>query len=148
MNGLGDALLGTVVCLAIGVPLVVLGFFALDAIVPGKLGHLIMGDEGTAPSMNAGVLAAANVLGSALIVFTAVWTNYTDDTSLGTIAVWTAVFGVIGIVARVAAVKLVDVITPGHLTSTVVAHGSLHPATLFAAASDLAMALIVVAAIA
>ena len=148
MNGLGDALAGTLVCLALGVPLVILGFYALDAIVPGRLGHLIMGDDGSEPSINAGVLAAANLLGSALIVFTAVWSNYSANVPLGVVAVWTLVFGAIGIAARVAALKLVDVATPGHLTAVVVAHRTLHPAALFAAAADLAMSLIVVAAIA
>ena len=140
------ALAATLVYAAMGLALLGLGVVVLDAITPGRLGRLVMGDDGTPPSMNAGVLAAASLVATALVVFTALWTNVRDG--LGAAVLWTLVFGVVGIALQALAVKLVDWLTPGDLATVVLAAERLHPATVVAAATQLAVAAVVVASIA
>lgn len=146
--------IATVVYLLMGVGLLVAGFLALDAVTPGRLGDLLMGraEDGSAvsPSLDAGVLAAASMLATGLVVFTALWTNVHDG--LGRSVLWTLVFGLIGVVAQTASFKVVDLLTPGDLGAVVTdvgrPHDRIHPATLLAAAAQLATAGVVIAAIA
>lgn len=151
--------LATVVYLVMGVGLLVAGFLALDAVTPGRLGDLLMGRDGTAgtavpPSPDAGVLAAASMLATGVVVFTALWTNVHDG--LGRSVLWTLVFGLLGVAAQTASFKVVDLLTPGDLGAVVTqvdrpghqGGSRLHPATLLAAAAQLATAGVVVAAIA
>lgn len=140
------ALVATVVYAAMGLVLLGLGVAVLDAITPGRLGRLVMGEDGAPPSMNAGVLAAASLVATALVVFTALWTNVQDG--LGSAVLWTLVFGVLGIALQALAVRLVDWVTPGDLAAVVLATERLHPATVVAAAAQLAVAAVVVASIA
>ncbi len=149
-----SGVVAAVVYLLMGVGLLVAGFFALDAVTPGRLGDLLMGraPDGSAvpPSVDAGVLAAASMLATGIVVFTALWTNVQDG--LARSVLWTVVFGLIGVVAQTASFKVVDLLTPGDLGKVVTdvdrPHDRLHPATLLAAAAQLATAGVVVAAIA
>ena len=146
---LDDLLYGigaTLVYLAMGVGLLVAGFLALDAVTPGRLGHLVMGRGSTRPSMGAGLLAAAAMLATGLVVFTALWTNVQDG--FGRTVVFTVVFGLIGVVAQAASFKVVDLLTPGRLGDEVLGPDRVHPAALLAAAAQLATAGVVCASIA
>ena len=146
---LDDLLYGigaTLVYLAMGVGLLVAGFLALDAVTPGRLGHLVMGRGSTRPSMGAGLLAAAAMLATGLVVFTALWTNVQDG--LGRTVVFTLVFGLIGVAAQAASFLVVDLLTPGRLGEEVLGPDGVHPAALLAAAAQLATAAGVCASIA
>ena len=74
----------------IGIGLMAVGFVLVDALTPGKLRDLIWVDR----NPNAALLLAANQLGIAAIVFTAIFTSYADFAQ-GLLA--TLIFGVIGI---------------------------------------------------
>ena len=124
----------------VGVALLTLGFFALDLLTPGHLGRHIW-EEG---SVNAGLVLGAGFLGQGAIAFTTIWTNATSG--FGTALLYTVVFGILGVLLQAAAFVVLDLITPGRL-GTVVTEVGFHPASLVTAASQLAVAAIIVASI-
>ena len=124
----------------VGVALLTLGFFALDLLTPGHLGRHIWEER----SINAGVVLAAGFLGQGAIAFTTIWTNATSG--FGTALLYTVVFGILGVLLQAAAFVVLDLITPGRL-GVVVTEVPFHPAALVTAASQLAVAAIIVASI-
>ena len=124
----------------VGVALLTLGFFALDLLTPGHLGRHIWEER----SVNAGLVLAAGFLGQRAIAFTTIWTNATSG--FGTALGYTVVFGILGVLLQAAAFVVLDLITPGRL-GVVVTEVRFHPASLVTAASQLAVAAIIVASI-
>jgi hypothetical protein len=125
---------------AVGIALLTLGFFALDLLTPGHLGRHIY--EGR--SLNAALVVAAGFLGQGAIVFATIWTNATSG--FGTALAYTVVFGVVGVLLEAIAFLVLDLITPGKLGGYVVEPG-FHPSSLVLAAVQLAVSVIIVAAI-
>lgn len=146
---------------AVGVGLMALGFLVVDLLTPGKLGQLIWAER----NRGAGLVLAAKLLGVGAIVTTAILTSEDD---LGEGLVSTVVYGVLGIVLTSLAFIVLDAITPGRLgaivveavagdagderdapatTSQATAGGGMHPACWVVAATDLATAAIIAAAI-
>jgi hypothetical protein len=146
---------------AVGVGLMALGFLMVDLLTPGKLGQLIWAER----NRGAGLVLAAKLLGVGAIVTTAILTS--EDT-LGEGLVSTVVYGVLGIALTSLAFIVLDAITPGRLGSIVVeavvgdagderdapaatsrasAGTGIHPACWVVAATDLATAAIIAAAI-
>jgi len=124
----------------VGIVLLVLGFFTLDLLTPGKLGRHIHENR----SVNAALVLAAGFLGQGAVVFAAIWTNATSG--FGTALAYTVVFGILGVVLQAAAFVVLDLITPGRLGGHVT-EVAFHPASLVLAAVQLAVAGIVVASI-
>jgi uncharacterized membrane protein YjfL (UPF0719 family) len=126
-----------------GVGLVVLGlgYLALDLLTPGRLGDHLMRNA----SINAALVTAGGILGLGFIVFTAIWTN--GDSTFGSALGWTVTFGLLGVVMQAVAFRLLDLVTPGDLASTVM-RPEFHPASLVAAATQVSVSLIIVACIA
>ena len=124
----------------VGIMLLVVGALALDLLTPGHLAKHIYEER----SVNAGIALAAGLLGQGAIAFTTIWTNATDG--FGRALWWTVVFGVLGVLLQALAFLLLDLLTPGrlgqHLTEV-----AFHPASLVSAASQLAVAAIIVASI-
>ncbi len=56
---------------SVGIALLVFGWFVLDLLTPGHLGHRIFTDRST----SAALVSAAGLVGLAAVVFTAIWTN-------------------------------------------------------------------------
>jgi len=137
---LGTALLHAMAYTGVGAGILVLGFFALDLLVPGRLAEHIWSGRCT----NAAVVGASGLLGQGAIVFTAIWSN---GGGLGSGLAWTAAFGVAGILMMVVAFVGLDVMTPGRL-GEIVSAPEPHPAVLVTAASQLAVAAIICASIA
>jgi uncharacterized membrane protein YjfL (UPF0719 family) len=125
----------------VGIALLVLGFVALDLLTPGRLASHIWEER----SVNAGIVLSSGFIGLGLVIFTAIWTNSTAG--FGEALGWTVAFGLIGIVLQSVAFLLLDLFTPGKLGETVCLK-EFHPAALVTAASQLAVAGIVVASIA
>ncbi|OLP72792.1 hypothetical protein BJM39_25690 [Salmonella enterica subsp. enterica serovar Javiana] len=117
-----------------------LGYLALDLATPGRLGAHIYEER----SVNAAVVLAAGFLGLGGIVFTAIWTN--GQSGFGAALGWTVAFGLLGVVLQGAAFRLLDAVTPGDMAAMVVDR-VFHPASVVAAASQVAVSLIVVASI-
>ena len=106
-GAMAQAVLYAIEYVALGVILLGFGFLALDAITPGKLGALIMHDR----SVNAAIVTAAGFIGLSAVIFTAIWTN--SEGGVLSALVWTAVFGLLGIVLQLVAFLLLDLVTPG-----------------------------------
>ncbi|HYO38753.1 MAG TPA: DUF350 domain-containing protein [Nocardioidaceae bacterium] len=167
MPDLLDAALHAVVYAVVGGALVVLALYVLDLLTPGHLGtHLRgsshagsgsaragAGDGATATGVDthvasgsAGVVAAAWLVGTGAIVFTAIWTN--GETSLGSALLWTVVFGLLGIAVNTLMLVAVDLVTPGRLGEIVCTPGSAVPLAYVTAAAAVAVSAVVCASIA
>jgi hypothetical protein len=125
---------------AVGIGLMALGFLLVDLLTPGKLRELIWVDR----NPNAALLLAANQLGIAAIVFTAIFTSYD---SFGQGLASTVIFGIIGIGIMGLAFLVLDWLTPGKL-GDVICTPERHPGATVTAASHFGAALIVCACIA
>ena len=139
---LGDLLSGagrSVVFGLVGIGLMAVGYVLVDMLTPGKLRDLIFVQK----NPNAGLLLAANQLGIAAIVFTAIFTSYD---SFGKGLASTVLFGIVGIVIMGAAFLVLDILTPGKL-GEVICVPERHPGAMVSAASHFGAALIVCACI-
>ncbi len=125
---------------AVGIGLMALGYLVVDLLTPGKLRDLIWVER----NPNAALLLAANQLGIALIVFTAIFTSYD---SFGQGLASTALFGLVGIAIMGLAFKVLDWMTPGKL-GEVICTPDRHPGALVSAATHFGAALIICACIA
>jgi hypothetical protein len=125
---------------AVGIGLMALGFVLVDLLTPGKLRDLIWVDK----NPNAALLLASNQLGIAAIVFTAIFTSYSN---FGEGLASTAIFGVLGIAVMALAFLVLDWMTPGKL-GEVICTQERHPGAMVSAASHFGAALIVCACIA
>ncbi|MFV2083116.1 DUF350 domain-containing protein [Micromonospora sp. LOL_021] len=125
---------------AVGVALMAAGFVVVDWLTPGKLRELIWVQR----NGNAALLLAANQLGVAGIVFTAILTSYPSFTK-GLAS--TVLFGLIGLGIMALAFTVLDWLTPGRL-GAVICSDEPHPAARVSAASHFGAALIVCACIA
>ena len=124
----------------VGIGLMAVGYLLVDLLTPGKLRDLIFVER----NPNAGLLLAANQLGIAVIVFTAIFTSY-DDFGEGLAS--TIIFGIVGIAIMGLAFVVLDLLTPGKL-GEVICTAERHPAALVSAASHFGAALIISACIA
>ncbi|NUO35967.1 MAG: DUF350 domain-containing protein [Terrabacter sp.] len=125
----------------VGIAVLGLGYAALDLLTPGHLGSHIW----TERSVNAAIVLAAGFVGLGVIVFAAIWTN--GSGSLGVALGWTIVFGLLGVVLQAVAFRLLDLVTPGDMAQ-LVTEREFHPASVVAAAVQVAVSLTVVASIA
>lgn len=132
--GIGAILLYAV----LGVILMLLGFYAVDLTTPGKLNVMVR--EGLP---NAVVITAAGMVSMALIVVTAI---YTSSGLLTEGLIQTAVFGIIGILAQVGAVRLVEWVM-GIDIGAVLAADRVVPQSFLISAAHLALGLVVAFAI-
>ncbi|MEU5157651.1 DUF350 domain-containing protein [Glycomyces sp. NPDC021274] len=131
LGGFGGDVAGALAYSIIGIALMVLGFFIVDWLTPGKLGELIW----THRNRNASLLLSSNLVGVGLIVVGAIWASE-GDLVQGVIS--TFVFGVIGLGAMAVAFLILDLITPGKLGALVVDEEP-HPAVWVSSAMHLAL---------
>ena len=124
----------------IGIGLMAVGFVMVDLLTPGKLRDLIWRDR----NPNAALLLAANQIGIAVIVFTAIFTSYD---SFGQGLASTLIFGIIGIAIMGFGFIVLDWLTPGKL-GEVICTPDRHPGATVSAAAHFSAALIVAACIA
>ena len=124
----------------VGILLLVVGAVALDLLTPGHLARHIYEER----SVNAGIALAAGFIGQGAIAFTTIWTNATSG--FGRALLYTVVFGLLGVLLQVVAFLILDLLTPGKL-GTMLMQVPFHPASLVTAASQLAVAAIIVASI-
>ena len=123
----------------IGIGLMAVGYVLIDVLTPGKLRDLIWHER----NPNASLLLAANQIGIAAIVFTAIFTSYD---SFGQGVASTLIFGLIGIAIMGLAFLVLDWMTPGKL-GEVICTPEWHGGALVSSASHFGAALIVCACI-
>jgi uncharacterized membrane protein YjfL (UPF0719 family) len=139
MTDVLNGLVGAIAFTALGVLLLLGGFFLADWLTPGPLRHQIWSER----NRNAAVFLSSALLGVGAIVFTSIVTTYT---SFLTGFVSTAVYGVLGLLLMAGAFWLLDMLTPGRLGEILV-DPQPHPAVMVSAAANLAIAAIVCASI-
>lgn len=132
--GVGAILLYAV----LGVLLMLLGFYAVDLTTPGKLNVMVR--EGRPNSV---VVTAAGMVSMALIVVTAI---YTSSGFLTEGLIQTLVFGLVGIIAQVGAVRLLEWVMRIDIGSVLAAE-RLQAQSFLIGAAHLAIGLVVAFAI-
>jgi hypothetical protein len=146
MTDLLDAAVHAVVYALVGGALIVLALGVLDLLTPGHLGSHLRGTTDDTASGSAGVVAAAWLVGTGAIVFTAIWTN--GETAFGEALLWTVAFGVLGILVNTVMLLAVDVVTPGRLGDILCTPGTAVPLAYVTGAAAIAVSAVVCASIA
>lgn len=135
---LGEGIGAIALYAVVGVVLMLIGFYAIDFTTPGKLSDLVRTGR-----PNAVIVTASGMLSMALIIVVAILTSFGDLTA-GLIG--SLVFGLIGIVAQVLAVRLLEWITRLDVGRTIEAE-AYAPSSLVVASVHLALGAIVAVAI-
>jgi uncharacterized membrane protein YjfL (UPF0719 family) len=135
-------LLAAAVYLGVGIALLLLAAFVVDLLTPGRL----LSHVTERKSYSSALVLAAALVGQALVIFTAIWTN--ADAGFGDALGWTVAFGLLGVLLTAVAFALVDLLTPGKLGTVLSQPGPVQPIALVTAAAHLSVAAIVIASIA
>ena len=121
----------------VGLVVLVVGFYVLDLLTPGKLGQLVMdGNPG------AGLLAATGLASLGLIMYFAIhftgagWDGLDDA----------AVFGLVGVLVQAVGFFVLDVVIPGKLGDHCF-NPTMHPAAYVTAGIQVSVALVVCASL-
>lgn len=122
----------------VGIGILVVGYFVLDALTPGHLGHQVVSEA----NVNAGILVAAGMISLGLIEYFAIYFTGAGWSGLDN----AAVFGAVGVLLQAAGFLVLDAITPGKLGDICVSK-TFHPASLVSASVQLGVGLIVCAAL-
>ena len=133
-RGVGAILLYAIV----GVLLMLLGFYAVDVTTPGKLYRLVR--DGLPNSV---LITAAGMISMAFIVVVAI---YASSGSLAEGLLATLIFGLVGIVAQVGGVRLLEWVT-GIDIGAVLKAEQLQPQAFVVAAAHVALGLVVAVAV-
>lgn len=136
---LGELVLLTLAYAGVGLLILLVGYFAVDLLTPGHLGRQVMEDR----NVNAGLLLTAALVSLGLIEWFAVFFSGGGWNSL----IDVAIFGAIGVALQAVGFVLLDVLTPGKLGAICMSTQRFHPAAGVAAAVQLAVALVVCAAL-
>ncbi|GAB3914242.1 DUF350 domain-containing protein [Kibdelosporangium lantanae] len=122
----------------VGLVLILLGFYAIDWTTPGKLSDLVRTGK-----PNAVVITAAGLLSMAFIIVVAI-TNSDSDLTAGLIT--SLVYGLIGIIVQVIAVRILEWATRIQIGDLIQSE-TYSPASLVVAAAHIALGLVVAVAI-
>ena len=124
----------------VGIALMMAGFYVIDLLTPGRLGHLICVER----RRDVGIVVAAGMLANAAIVTAAI---VASDDDLGEGLAESAAFGLAGLLLLAIAFAAVDRVTPGRL-GEILADEHEDPAVAYiTAASLLGVGAIIAAAI-
>lgn len=134
LQGVGAILLYAL----LGVLLMLLGFYAVDLTTPGKLYRMV---QQGAP--NAVIITAAGLVSMAFIVVVAI---YNSSGGLLEGLLQTLIFGVAGIIAQVAGVRLLEWIT-GIDVGAALRAAAVRPEAFVVSAAHVALGLVVAVAI-
>ncbi|GLZ43094.1 DUF350 domain-containing protein [Actinokineospora sp. NBRC 105648] len=122
----------------IGLVLMLIGFYAIDWTTPGKLSDLVRTGK-----PNAVIVTASGMLSMALIIVVAIFFSASDLTA-GLIT--SVVYGLIGIIVQVLAVRTLEWVTKLDVGATIESE-KFAPASVVVAAVHIALGLIVAVAI-
>ena len=122
----------------VGLVLILLGFYAIDWTTPGKLSDLVRTGK-----PNAVVITSAGLLSMAFIIVVAI-TSSDSDLTAGLITA--LVYGLVGIIVQVIAVRLLEWATRIQIGELIQSE-NFSPASIVVAAAHLALGLVVAVAI-
>lgn len=137
-GGLGQGIGAIVLYAVVGVVLMLVGFYAIDFTTPGKLSMLVRSGR-----PNAVVVTASAMLSMAFIIVIAIFGSGGD---LAAGLIQSLVFGLVGIVAQVLAVRVLEWTTRLDVAATIESD-RFAPASIVVAAVHLALGLVVGAAV-
>ena len=141
-DGFGSSLgrgIGAIVLYAIvGLVLMLIGFYAIDWTTPGKLSALVRDGK-----PNAVIVTASGMLSMAFIIVVAILFSSSD---LGAGLITSVVYGLVGIVAQVLAVRTLEWVTKLDVGATIESP-TFAPASVVVAAVHMALGLIVAVSI-
>nr|WP_253674420.1 DUF350 domain-containing protein [Streptoalloteichus tenebrarius] len=137
-NAIGHGVGAIVLYAVVGLFLMLVGFYAIDLTTPGKLSQLVR--EGRP---NAVAVTSAGLVSMALIIVVAIY-NAGGRLEEGLLSA--LVFGLVGVVVQVLAVRLLEWVTRIELRAVMQAD-VFAPASLVVAAAHLALGLVVAVAI-
>ena len=123
---------------AVGLVLMVIGFYAIDLATPGPLRQMVKQGK-----PNAVAISAAGIISMALIVVLAI---YGSGGRLAEGLTATAIFGFVGIVAQVVMMRVATMVLGLDMSACLEADSFTH-ATLMVAAAQFALGLVVAVAI-
>ncbi len=126
---------------ALGIGLLVAGFYVIDALTPGRLGQELVERR----SANAAIVVGAGLLAIGAVVTSSIAASLEDDLLKG---LGSALgYGVAGIVLQGVAFRVMDTITPGRL-GDVIYDRQVAPIAMVHAAFSLAVGAMLAASIA
>ncbi len=126
---------------ALGIGLLVVGFFVIDALTPGRLGQELVERR----SANAAIVVGAGLLAVGAVITSSIAASLEDDLLKG---LGSALgYGVAGIVLQGVAFRVMDTITPGRL-GDVIYDRQVAPIAVVHAAFSLAVGAMLAASIA
>jgi uncharacterized membrane protein YjfL (UPF0719 family) len=135
---LGEGIGAIALYAVVGVILMLIGFYAIDFTTPGKLSELVRTGR-----PNAVIVTASGMLSMAFIIVVAI-VNSASDLTAGLIQ--SLIFGLVGIVAQVLAVRLLEWTTRLDVGRTIEGE-EFAPGSVVVAAVHLALGLVVAVAI-
>ncbi|MFC8382204.1 DUF350 domain-containing protein [Nocardia sp. NPDC056952] len=139
-SALGEGVGAIILYCLIGLVLMLIGFFAIDLTTPGKLRDLVV-----AGKPNAIIVSAAGMISMAfIVVFAVLATGGSGKLSEGLIAA--IVYGLVGIIAQVISVRVIEKVTGIDIGRTLHAE-TYTPEVLVVAAAHFALGLVVAFAI-
>ncbi|MFD8534023.1 DUF350 domain-containing protein [Streptosporangium canum] len=136
---LGRGALAIAAYAALGVILLIIGFYVIDMAIPGKLSHLIKSDR----NPNATLLTASGLAAVGLIVAASIWSS---GGALHEGLLATAVFGLVGIAVQTVAMIAFDKIA-GMSVRALVSEPELQPGARLLAVTHLVIGLITAVAV-
>jgi uncharacterized membrane protein YjfL (UPF0719 family) len=139
LNPVVKGAVATVLYFLVGTAVLVLGFFVVDVLTPGKLRQLVFVDR----RPNAVILACANYIALAAVIISAITNSYSQ---LGQGLVGVAVYGLIGVVLQGIALLTMHLVIPGNFHEHV-DEPELHPAAFATAVMLLAVGGVTAAAL-
>jgi uncharacterized membrane protein YjfL (UPF0719 family) len=139
LNPVVRGAVATILYFLVGTAVLVLGFFVVDLLTPGKLRQLVFIDR----RPNAVILACANYIALAAVIISAIANSYSQ---LGQGLVGVAVYGLIGVVLQGIAILTMHFVIPGNFHEHV-DEPELHPAAFATAVMLLAVGGVTAAAL-
>ncbi|GAA4219887.1 hypothetical protein FHR32_000505 [Streptosporangium album] len=136
---LGRGALAIVSYAALGVILLIIGFYVIDMAIPGKLSHLIKSDR----NPNAALLTGSGLAAIGLIVAASIWSS---GGALHEGLLATAVFGLVGIAVQTVGMVVFDKVA-GISVRELVQEPDLQPGARLLAVTHLAIGLITAVAV-
>ncbi|NUR90113.1 MAG: DUF350 domain-containing protein [Nonomuraea sp.] len=124
---------------AVGVVLLIVGFYVIDLVIPGKLSTIIK----TEKNANATLLATSTLIAVGLIVAASIWSS---GGKLTEGLAGTVVFGLVGIVVQAVAMLVFDSVV-GIKVRELVKEQELQPGARLLAATHIAIGLITAIAV-
>lgn len=139
LNPVLKGVVATILYFAIGMSVLIIGFFMVDVLTPGKLRELVFVDR----RPNAVVITCAMYIALATVIISAIVNSYSQ---LGQGLVGVAVYGLMGVVLLGVALLTLHLVIPGNFHEHI-DEPELHPASFAVALMLLAVGGVTAAAV-